>query len=170
MKYQTKYYANDEGILKQIGLHIKRCRLEMQITQQELANLSGISVFSVSSIEKGNNSSILTLVQIVRALNRMDLLDSLLNSNQNKTVEYTKLMEEPVLYKRTVKRKRKSCVNNSKINSYRLTNIEEPSDEMLSEIMNEIAADVKEKNRAAEREYFNQLKEDIQKDKQRLGF
>ena len=43
------------------------------------------------------------------------------------------------------------------IDSYRLTSLEEPSDEMLSQIMREVAEDAKQKSDAAHKRYFEAL-------------
>lgn len=48
------------------------------------------------------------------------------------------------------------------INSYRLTSMEEPTDEMLSQIMREAAEEAKRKGEEAHKHYFEQLKKDIE--------
>lgn len=47
-----------------------------------------------------------------------------------------------------------------KIDSYRLTSLEEPTDEMLRQIMSEAAADAKRKGEDAHKRYFAQLRKD----------
>lgn len=46
------------------------------------------------------------------------------------------------------------------IDTYRLTDMEEPSDEMLSQIMREAAVDAKRKGEEAHKRYFDQLRKD----------
>lgn len=46
------------------------------------------------------------------------------------------------------------------INSYRLTSMEEPTDEMLSQIMREAVADAKARAEAAHKKFFKKLKEE----------
>ena len=55
------------------------------------------------------------------------------------------------------------------IDSYRLTSLEEPSDDMLRQIMSEAAADAKQKGRAAHKRFFEQLRKDA-KEKSDLWF
>ena len=43
------------------------------------------------------------------------------------------------------------------VNKYRLTSMEEPSDEMLSFIMREVADDVERSNNEALRRYFDEI-------------
>ena len=46
------------------------------------------------------------------------------------------------------------------IDTYRLTSLEEPTDDMLRQIMREAAADARQKGEAAHRRYFDQLRRD----------
>lgn len=45
------------------------------------------------------------------------------------------------------------------INAYRLTSLEEPTDEMLAYIMREVAEEAKEKYDIAIERYFNEIRE-----------
>lgn len=45
------------------------------------------------------------------------------------------------------------------IDTYKLTSMEEPSDEMLAQIMHEAAMDAKKKGEEAHKRYFDQLRE-----------
>ena len=59
--------------------------------------------------------------------------------------------------------KRQKTMSEKEINAYRLTSLEEPTDEMLAYIMREVAEEAKEKyDRAIER-YFMEIKEMYQK-------
>jgi hypothetical protein len=46
------------------------------------------------------------------------------------------------------------------IDTYRLTSLEEPTDDMLRQIMREAAADARQKGEAAHKRYFDQLRRD----------
>ena len=49
------------------------------------------------------------------------------------------------------------------IDTYRLTSLEEPTDEILSQLMREAADDAKSSNEEATEKYFNQMMEEAQK-------
>lgn len=49
------------------------------------------------------------------------------------------------------------------IDTYRLTSLVEPSEEVLSQLMKEAAEDAKRKNEEATARFFNQLRQDAQK-------
>ncbi len=55
------------------------------------------------------------------------------------------------------------------LNSYRLTSLEEPTDEMLAAIMREVAEDVRRKNAAIDKRFMEQLHSQIAEDKRRYG-
>ena len=47
------------------------------------------------------------------------------------------------------------------INSYRLTSLKEPTDEMLSQIMKEAAADANAKSEAAHKKFFDEIQQQM---------
>lgn len=49
------------------------------------------------------------------------------------------------------------------INAYRLTSLEEPTDEMLAYIMREVAEEVRRTNEEAMKRYFDEIREMYQK-------
>jgi len=69
---------SDKAIIKEIGRRVKRKRLERNLTQQEIADLAGISRPTVSDLERGNPFEIMTLIQVLRVLDALDEIDSFL--------------------------------------------------------------------------------------------
>jgi len=51
------------------------------------------------------------------------------------------------------------------INKYRLTSMEEPTEEMLAQIMHEVAVEAKETTEKARKEYFEKLRQSIKESK-----
>ena len=72
------YALTDKAILVKVGLKLKEIRIEKNISQGELAKASGLSAFSISQMENGHNTSILSLVMVLRALNKLEILDEIL--------------------------------------------------------------------------------------------
>jgi transcriptional regulator with XRE-family HTH domain len=70
------YTLSDPAIIEEIGKQLKRMRLKNNLTQQELANRSGLFRSTISEIENGRISSLLSLIQLLRGLNNLELLDS----------------------------------------------------------------------------------------------
>jgi len=69
---------SDKAIIKEIGRRVKRKRLESNLTQQDIADLAGISRPTVSDLERGNPFEIMTLIQVLRVLDALDEIDSFL--------------------------------------------------------------------------------------------
>jgi len=72
------YGKSNPAILREIAMRLKRRRLNINMSQQELADRAGISRNTVSYIERGESFGVLTLIQILRALNALDGIDSFL--------------------------------------------------------------------------------------------
>ena len=66
----------DKAIVKHVCLQLRQLRLDQNITQEDLAEHSGLGRATISRIEKGQAVSLLTLIQLLRALNRLDLLNA----------------------------------------------------------------------------------------------
>lgn len=71
----------DVELLQRIGSKLKEIRLEQNIKQKELAEKSGLSMFSISQMETGHNTSMQSIIQVLRALGRMDMLDAFIINN-----------------------------------------------------------------------------------------
>jgi len=72
------YGKSNPEILREIAMRLKQRRLNINMSQQELADRAGISRNTVSYIEQGESFGVLTLIQILRALNALDGIDSFL--------------------------------------------------------------------------------------------
>ncbi len=66
--------------------------------------------------------------------------------------------------------KEKYVMTEAELNSYRLTSLEEPTDEMLSAIMKEVAEDVKRESEEVHRNLMSQLRAQAKAIKQRYGY
>lgn len=60
-----------------IGEQLRRARRAEQWSQSELARRANINRNSVSALERGEGSSLATLIRVVRALGRSEWLDEL---------------------------------------------------------------------------------------------
>lgn len=77
MSYTKNIYSlSDAAILREMGKGLKQMRLNKNITQQELATNSGLDRVTISKLENGNVTTLLTLIQVLRALERLDVLEN----------------------------------------------------------------------------------------------
>ena len=78
--------------MRQIGSRLKELRIEKNMKQTELAEAAGVSVFTISAVENGKATSLLTIVQLLRALEHLDYLDSFFKEEIVSPIAYAKLM------------------------------------------------------------------------------
>lgn len=88
------YALTDLAVIKQIGAKLREARIEQNIKQKELADMAGVSVYTLSVAENGSSISLITLVQILRALNRLEFLDIFFQENKVSPIAYAKLMDK----------------------------------------------------------------------------
>ena len=103
------YAQTNDAILRQIGSKLKDLRIEKNMKQKELADAAGVSVFTISSIENGKTTSLLTIIQLLRALEHLDYLDSFFQEESMSPVAYARLMKNNKKKERV-----KSSANNNK--------------------------------------------------------
>ena len=87
------YAQTNDAIMRQIGSKLKELRIEKNMKQAELAEASGVSVFTISSVENGKTTSLLTIVQLLRALGHLDYLDSFFQEETISPIAYAKLLK-----------------------------------------------------------------------------
>jgi transcriptional regulator with XRE-family HTH domain len=66
-----------EELEVKLGQAVRRGRLDLDLSQSDLARLADVSPSAVAALENGRGSSTRTLVKVVRALGRLDWLDGL---------------------------------------------------------------------------------------------
>lgn len=73
----TEGHANNV-IIDEIAKRIRDRRIKLNLTQKELAEKSGVSSRTISGIEDGQNYSFLTLIALLKTLNLIDNLNTLI--------------------------------------------------------------------------------------------
>lgn len=91
--YMDLYIQTNDAIMRQIGSKLKELRIEKNMKQTELADASGVSVFTISSVENGKTTSLLTVVQLLRALEHLDYLDNFFQEETVSPIAYAKLLK-----------------------------------------------------------------------------
>jgi len=78
LSYTNDWYGmGDNAILKELARFIKQLRLKKNYKQNELAEKAGIHRVTVSEFENGErNISLLTFIELLRALNELELLET----------------------------------------------------------------------------------------------
>lgn len=73
IKWQT---MSDQQVVSKLGAELRRMRLERNQSQAEVATRAGLDRTTVVKLEAGRAATLLTVVQVLRAMGRLDVLDS----------------------------------------------------------------------------------------------
>ncbi|MDD5362396.1 MAG: helix-turn-helix transcriptional regulator [Ignavibacteria bacterium] len=88
--FSNWYVMTDSAIIKEIGKGIRQVRLNKNISQEKLSNMSGVDRVTISRMESGRVTTLITFVQILRSL---DILDRLNIFKQELEISPIKLLE-----------------------------------------------------------------------------
>ena len=69
------YSMSNIAVLKEIGAQIRQMRLNQNISQEKLSEMSGLSRKAIGDIERNGKGTMMSIVQMLRALERMELLN-----------------------------------------------------------------------------------------------
>lgn len=84
----------DRAIIEQIGRFIKHTRLSKNRTQKQLAIASGLNRWTISQIENGEAVTLTSLIQLLRALDVLYVLDNFEVNEAISPLAYAKLKKE----------------------------------------------------------------------------
>ena len=90
--YMMDWYSlSDPAIRVEVGERLKEYRLRKNLTQNEVAVQSGLSVLSVQNLENGRSVSLSTFVPVLRVLRLLPNLENLVPELPISPVELLKL-------------------------------------------------------------------------------
>lgn len=77
MEKSIKYWhaMSDPAMLEQLGEFVKQTRLQQNKTQQQVATVAGINRSTIVQIEKGAGGTLLSFIQILRALEQLQIFE-----------------------------------------------------------------------------------------------
>jgi transcriptional regulator with XRE-family HTH domain len=84
----------DIAIVAQIGRFIKHTRLGKNKTQKQLATASGLNRWTIGQIENGESVTLASLIQLLRALDVLYVLDHFEVNESISPLAYAKLKKE----------------------------------------------------------------------------
>ncbi len=76
----------DHELLSEFGSRIRLARIERNLTQQMLADRSGLNRSTVRDLENGRSVNLLSLMQLLRSLELLERLDLLLPGSSQSPV------------------------------------------------------------------------------------
>lgn len=84
----------DKAIVAQIGHYIKQTRVKQHKTQAQLAESAGLNRWTISQIENGEAIALTSLIQILRALDVLYVLDGVSVQDEISPLAYAKLKKD----------------------------------------------------------------------------
>ena len=85
-------------IERELGIRLKNRRLERNLSQEQVAERSGLSRRTITAIENGQGSTLTTLIALLRALHALDVLEGFLPNPGPSPIALAKLQKEPRKY------------------------------------------------------------------------
>src|SRR5690554_3448351 len=73
--YMNWYSMSDKALVEYIGAFVKHHRLRQNKTQASLATEANISRSTLSLLERGETVNMATLIQVLRVLNQLQVMD-----------------------------------------------------------------------------------------------
>ncbi len=83
----THQSDTDEQLLRELGKRVRDERIRRKITQAQLATSASISPATLSRLENTGDSSLNTLIRVLRSLRRLDVLDEFLTAPEVSPVQ-----------------------------------------------------------------------------------
>ncbi|MFN8165073.1 MAG: helix-turn-helix transcriptional regulator [Bacteroidia bacterium] len=85
---------SDQALAGVIGEYVKHHRLEQNKTQQDISHAAGISRSTLSLLEKGETVTVATLIQVLRVLNLLQVMDVFVVKKEISPIALAKIEQE----------------------------------------------------------------------------
>ncbi|MCX6303050.1 MAG: helix-turn-helix transcriptional regulator [Bacteroidia bacterium] len=83
---------SNSAIVRSLGSFIREHRIRQNKTQAELAGEAGISRMSLNFFENGENTSLITFISLLRALNLLYTLDAFVTEQQISPLQLARML------------------------------------------------------------------------------
>ena len=85
------YSLSDKAIVEELTKRVKQKRLNLNMTQKELSDKTGLHVQTIKKFESGSSATIQTLIQLLRAFNELEFLEKFMPDPGVSQIELLKL-------------------------------------------------------------------------------
>lgn len=86
----VSYIMSNEALRKDIGENIRQMRLNAQLSQQALAEKTGLARSTIAAFEAGNGGTIDTMILLLRHLQKLHVLDAFETEAPQSPVAYAR--------------------------------------------------------------------------------
>lgn len=91
VSYRKWSAFSDEAIVRRVGEFVKWARLQQNKSQQTVAEDAGISRSTLSLLERGESVRLDTLIQVLRVLDELHILEAFAVQDEISPIAYAKL-------------------------------------------------------------------------------
>ena len=92
--YKKWVSMSDQALIKAVGTFIQHQRLNQNKSQNKVAADAGISRSTLSLLERGESISLSNLVQVLRVLDLLHIMEVFKVENEISPIEYVKLQKK----------------------------------------------------------------------------
>ena len=94
LQYTDWSQMSDKALIEVIGQFVQRNRLDQNRSQDQVAEAAGISRSTLSLLERGERVRIDSLIQVLRVLDLLYIMDVFKIKKQISPIEYAKLQKK----------------------------------------------------------------------------
>ena len=88
---------SDPAIMREIGRRIRDYRIRMEMTQQEFAEKSGVSMGTVVRVESGKTISLLLMISLLRTMGLLENIEVLMPEIRVSPMQMRKMQGRKVM-------------------------------------------------------------------------
>jgi transcriptional regulator with XRE-family HTH domain len=88
-------YLSDDAILAEMGARLASLRLDLQLTQADLAEQAGVSKRTVERIETGASAQMSSMIRVLRQLDVLPNLDQMIPESLPRPMDLLKRKSKP---------------------------------------------------------------------------
>jgi transcriptional regulator with XRE-family HTH domain len=85
------YSSSDEALLRNLGIQVRQMRLNRNLTQKQLSELSGISRSAIGDLENKGTGSMSSFISVLRALEKLEILNHFISEAEISPIQIAKL-------------------------------------------------------------------------------
>lgn len=94
ISYKNWIAMSDKALVKHIGSFVQHHRMEKNKTQASIASAAGISRSTLSLLERGESVTVPTLIQVLRVLDQLQVMDVFHIEKQISPIMLAKMEQE----------------------------------------------------------------------------
>lgn len=82
--------STDEAVLREFGVRVAARRVDLELTQADLAEQAGIAKRTLERMEAGQSSQLTSVIRVLRVLDALPALDTLLPEAGPRPMDFVK--------------------------------------------------------------------------------